>query len=96
VVVPPERVRAQHKTIARTKHRLSTFLERDPDARELALALGVPLHQGRLATDVPPRCLSMDTPVGEGELTLGDLLVDPQGEEWLTQLENEDGDEDDH
>jgi RNA polymerase primary sigma factor len=96
VVVPPERVRAQHKTIARTKHRLSTFLERDPDARELALALGVPLHRGRLATDVPPRCLSMDTPVGEGELTLGDLLVDPQGEEWLTQLENEDGDEDDH
>jgi DNA-directed RNA polymerase specialized sigma subunit len=95
VVVPPERVRAQHKTIARTKHRLSTFLDRDPDARELALALGLPLHQGRLAADLPPRCLSMETPIGDGELTLGDLLVDPQSEAWFTHFENEDGGEDD-
>ena len=95
VVVPPERVRAQHKTIARTKQRLSTFLDRDPDARELALALGVPLHQGRLTADLPPRCLSTETPIGDGGLTLGDLLIDPQGEEWFTQLENEDGGEDD-
>jgi DNA-directed RNA polymerase sigma subunit (sigma70/sigma32) len=95
VVVPPERVRAQHRTIARTKQRLSTFLERDPDARELALALGLPLHQGRLVTDVPPRCLSTETPIGEGELTLGDLLIDPHGEEWFRRLEREDGGDDD-
>ena len=95
VVATPERVRAQHKTIARTKQRLSTFLDRDPDARELALALGLPLSQGRLTADVPPRCLSTETPIGDGELTLGDLLIDPQGEEWLLQLEHEDGGEDD-
>ena len=96
VVVPPERVRAQHKTIARTKHRLSTFLERDPDARELALALGLPLHQGRLTVDLPTHCLSTETPIGEGELTLGDLLIDPHGEEWFTQFDNEDEGGDDH
>ena len=96
VVVPPERVRAQHKTIARTKHRLSTFLERDPDARELALALGLPLHQGRLTVDLPPHCLSTETPIGEGELTLGDLLIDPHGEDWFTHFDNEDEGEDDH
>lgn len=96
VVVTPERVRAQQKTIARTKQRLSTFLDRDPDARELALALGVPLHQGRLTADLPPRCLSTETPIGDGGLTLGDVLIDPQGEAWLLQLENEDGGEDDH
>lgn len=95
VVVAPERVRAQHKTIARTKHRLSTFLERDPDARELALALGVPLHQGMLTAELPPRCLSTETPMGDGELTLGDLLVDPHSEAWFTHVENEDGGEDD-
>ncbi len=95
VVVTPERVRAQHKTIARTKQRLSTFLDRDPDARELALALGVPLHQGGLTADLPPRCLSTETPIGDGGLTLGDILIDPQGEAWLLQLENEDSGEDD-
>lgn len=96
VVVAPERVRAQHKTIARTKHRLSTFLERDPDARELALALGVPLYQAKLTAELPPRCLSTETPIGDGELTLGDLLVDPQSEAWFTHFENQDGGEDDH
>jgi RNA polymerase sigma factor (sigma-70 family) len=95
VVVTPERVRAQHKTIARTKQRLSTFLDRDPDARELALALGLPLSQGRLTADLPPRCISTETPIGDGELTLGDVLIDPRGEEWLIQLEHEDGGEDD-
>jgi DNA-directed RNA polymerase sigma subunit (sigma70/sigma32) len=96
VVVAPERVRARHKTIARTKHRLSTFLERDPDARELALALGVPLHQGTLAAELPPRCLSTETPIGDGELTLGDLLIDPQSEDWFLHCDTEDGGEDDH
>ncbi len=95
VVVPPERVRAQHKTIARAKHRLSTFLERDPDARELALALGLPLHQGRLTADLPPRCLSTETPIGDGELTLGDLLIDHHGDEWLTHVDTEDGGDND-
>ncbi len=65
--------------VKRTAERLAQVLERQPNAEEIATALGQPIDRIERVLEAARRPVSLETPVGEdGEHTLGDFLQDDE------------------
>jgi DNA-directed RNA polymerase sigma subunit (sigma70/sigma32) len=62
--------------VARTTRELEARLERAPTPEEIAEAAGLSVETVREAQEASAWCVSLETPIGEEDLTLGDLLVD--------------------
>jgi RNA polymerase primary sigma factor len=76
LVTPPSQILQASRKVARTARELEARLERAPTAEEIAEAAGLSVEAVREAQEASPWCVSLETPIGEEELTLGDLLVD--------------------
>ena len=69
--------------IGRTREELASKLGRDPSDLEVAAELGEPLERVTAAGQVVRQVLSLEAPVDEDGLTLGELLPDPAAEDPL-------------
>jgi RNA polymerase primary sigma factor len=72
----PVHVHETANKVRQARQRLEQRLERDPTTEELASELELPLEKVRLATRARGEPLSLDLPVGEGEVKLGDFVED--------------------
>jgi RNA polymerase primary sigma factor len=72
----PVHVHETANKIRHARHRLEQRLERDPTTDELATELDMPLEKVRLATRARGEPLSLDLPVGDGEVRLQDFVAD--------------------
>ena len=76
LVTPPSQLLQASRKVARTAQDLEAWLERTPTAEELAAATGLSVAAVEEAQAAACWCVSLETPIGEEDLTLGDLLVD--------------------
>jgi RNA polymerase primary sigma factor len=73
----PVHVHETANKIRHARHKLEQNLERDPTTDELATELDLPLEKVRLATRARGEPLSLDLPVGDGDVRLQDFVADP-------------------
>jgi len=64
----------------REQQRLTQELERPPTMEELATALGTTLEQVEELEEIRLQPVSLETPIGEGEGRVSDLIVDPSAD----------------
>jgi RNA polymerase primary sigma factor len=72
----PVHVHETANKIRHARHKLEQRLERDPTTDELASELDLPLEKVRLATRARGEPLSLDLPVGDGDVRLQDFVPD--------------------
>jgi RNA polymerase primary sigma factor len=72
----PVHVHETANKVRMARQRLEQRLEREPTTEELAVELELPLEKVRLATRARGEPLSLDLPVGEGDVKLGDFVED--------------------
>jgi RNA polymerase primary sigma factor len=72
----PVHVHETANKVRQARQRLEQRLEREPTTEELAAELELPLEKVKLATRARGEPLSLDLPVGEGEVKLGDFVED--------------------
>jgi RNA polymerase primary sigma factor len=73
----PVHVHETANKIRHARHKLEQRLEREPTTDELAVELELPLEKVRLATRARGEPLSLDLPVGDGDVRLQDFVADP-------------------
>ena len=76
----PVHVHETANKIRHARHRLEQSLEREPTTDEIATELELPLEKVRLATRARGEPLSLDLPVGDGDVRLQDFVADPNEE----------------
>jgi DNA-directed RNA polymerase sigma subunit (sigma70/sigma32) len=76
LLTPPSQILQASRKGARTARELEARLERTPTSKEIAKAVGLPVETVREAQEASAWCVSLETPIGKEDLTLGDLLVD--------------------
>jgi RNA polymerase primary sigma factor len=84
----PVHVHETANKVRQARQRLEQRLEREPTTEELASELELPLEKVKLATRARGEPLSLDLPVGEGDVKLGDFVEDtrePSAIEAFTQ-----------
>jgi RNA polymerase sigma factor (sigma-70 family) len=84
----PVHVHETANKLRHARHRLEHRLEREPTSEELAAELELPLEKVKLAARARGEPLSLDLPVGEGDVKLGDFVEDtrePAAIEAFTQ-----------
>lgn len=64
----------------REQQRLTQTLERPPTLEELAAALGTSVEQLEELEEIRQQPLSLETPMGEGQGRVGDLVADPSAD----------------
>ncbi len=64
----------------REQQRLTQELERSPTMEELATALGTTLEQVEELEEIRLQPVSLETPIGEGEGRVSDLIADPSAD----------------
>ena len=64
----------------REQQRLTQTLERPPTMDELAAALGTSVEQLEELEEIRQQPLSLETPMGEGQGRVGDLVADPSAD----------------
>ena len=64
--------------IERTAHKLLQTLDRDPTPEELAEATGIPLEKVIQVTRIWQQPVSIDAPLGEEGVTLGDFMTEDE------------------
>jgi RNA polymerase primary sigma factor len=72
----PVHVHETANKVRHARHRLEQRLEREPTTDELATDLELPLEKVRLATRARGEPLSLDLPVGDGDVRLQDFVPD--------------------
>jgi RNA polymerase primary sigma factor len=72
----PVHVHETANKIRHARHKLEQKFEREPTTDELADELDLPLEKVRLATRARGEPLSLDLPVGDGEVRLQDFVAD--------------------
>jgi RNA polymerase primary sigma factor len=72
----PVHVHETANKLRHARHRLEHRLEREPTTEELATELEIPLEKVKLASRARGEPLSLDLPVGEGDVKLGDFVED--------------------
>ena len=78
------------RRVSRASRRLSQSLQRTPEAREVALELGLAERQVREVWDVGRHDVSLDAPVaGSEDASLLELLPDADGNDPASDLERE-------
>jgi RNA polymerase primary sigma factor len=84
----PVHVHETANKLRQARHKLENRLEREPTSEELATELDMPLEKVKLALRARSEPLSLDLPVGDGEVRLGDFVEDthePAAIETFTQ-----------
>jgi RNA polymerase primary sigma factor len=64
----------------REQQRLTQVLERPPTMEELAAALGTSVEQLEELEEIRQQPLSLETPIGEGQRRVSDLVADPSAD----------------
>jgi RNA polymerase primary sigma factor len=72
----PVHVHETANKLRQARHRLENRLEREPTSEELAIELDMPIEKVKLALRARSEPLSLDLPVGDGEVRLGDFVED--------------------
>jgi RNA polymerase primary sigma factor len=72
----PVHVHETANKLRQARHRLENRLEREPTSEELATELDMPIEKVKLALRARSEPLSLDLPVGDGEVRLGDFVED--------------------
>jgi RNA polymerase primary sigma factor len=73
----PVHVADQVRKVQRARRALGQKLSRDPSVEEIAAESGFPDTRVRMLLELVQDQLSLDTPVGDGESLMGDLIEDP-------------------
>jgi RNA polymerase primary sigma factor len=84
----PVHVHETANKVRQARQRLEQRLEREPTTEELAAELELPLEKVKLAARAKGEPLSLDLPVGEGDVKLGDFVEEtrePSAIEAFTQ-----------
>jgi len=74
--------------INKTIMALSRELRRNPDTEEIAIKAGLPLWKVEKIMKIPNGTISIETPVGNQESTLGDFLADKNSSSPFAELIN--------
>jgi RNA polymerase primary sigma factor len=69
----PAHIAQRERTVNRTTAELATELNRDPTDEEVARKTKLPLDEVMAVRDLTRVTTSLDTPIGEGDTTLGEL-----------------------
>jgi RNA polymerase primary sigma factor len=69
----PAHIAQRERTVNRTTTELATELNRDPTDEEVAKKAKLPLDEVMAVRDLTRVTTSLDTPIGEGDTTLGEL-----------------------
>src|SRR5919198_2201177 len=69
----PAHIAQRERTVNRTTAELATELNRDPTDEEVAKKAKLPLDEVMAVRDLTRVTTSLDTPIGEGDTTLGEL-----------------------
>ena len=85
VRVPVHVLETKNK-ISRATVALFQELGRKPNLEEISLKAGLPPEKVGKIMRVESGAVSMETPIGDGEATLGDFITDPKASSPLTEL----------
>jgi RNA polymerase primary sigma factor len=77
----PVHVADQVRKVQRARRTLGQKLSHDPSLEEIAHESGFPAARVQMLLDLVQDQVSLDTPVGDGESLMGDLIEDPFAEE---------------
>ena len=77
----PVHVADQVRKVQRARRALGQKLNRDPSVEEIAAESGFPEARVQMLLDLVQDQVSLDTPVGDGESLMGDLIEDPLADE---------------
>jgi RNA polymerase primary sigma factor len=89
----PAHVAQRERTVNRITAELTTKLDREPTDEEVAKAAELPLDEVMATRDLTRVTTSLDTPVGDGDTTFGELhsdVTDPLEDEVLERQQEED------
>lgn len=92
----PAHVAQRERTVNRITAELATKLDRDPTDEEVSKAAQIPLDEVMATRDLTRVTTSLDTPVGDGDTTFGELhsdVTDPLEDEVLERQQEEDVEE---
>jgi RNA polymerase nonessential primary-like sigma factor len=76
----PVHVADQVRKVQKTRRVLGQKLNRDPSLEEIAVEAGLPPLRVRELLDLVQDHVSLETPVGDGESVMADLIEDPAAE----------------
>ncbi len=77
----PVHVADQVRKVQRARRALGQKLSRDPTVEEIAAESGFPDSRVQMLLELVQDQVSLDTPVGDGESLMGDLIEDPLAHE---------------
>ncbi len=77
----PVHVADQVRKVQRARRVLGQKLSRDPTVEEIAAESGFPESRVQMLLELVQDQVSLDTPVGDGESLMGDLIEDPMAQE---------------
>ncbi|MGZ8622273.1 MAG: sigma-70 family RNA polymerase sigma factor [Solirubrobacterales bacterium] len=89
----PAHVAQRERTVNRITAELTTRLDREPTDEEVAKEAKLPLDEVMATRDLTRVTTSLDTPVGDGDTTFGELhtdVTDPLEDEVLERQQEED------
>ena len=75
----PAHIAQRERTVNRTTSELAVKLNREPTDEEVAKKAKLPLDEVMAVRDLTRVTTSLDTPVGEGDTTLGELHAESRG-----------------
>lgn len=83
----PVHVLETRNKIGKVTKSLVQELGREPSLEEISSETGLPLEKVRKVMKVSNGAVSMETPIGDNESTLGDFIADPKASSPLAELE---------
>jgi len=77
----PVHVADQVRKVTKTRRLLGQKLNRDPSLDEIALEIGITPERVQELLDLVQDPVSLETPIGDGDSSVADLIADPSAEE---------------